>query len=180
MPWGDGSGVPASEKSLVVVGIGDDKLLHIRIFDAGGKRVGEVDETKLPATQAGAISALKQRIPGLLPSHVLTRAETDRVLHDVTSIIDQTLSRKPPTLQLPAVGQPDADPRLAAGLVPLPHGLRRSGRTVSWYRGPLAPADSTDSFEGVRAADALLPMTPPPACSTSHMRRPGSWAGCLP
>ena len=78
MPWGDGSGVPASEKSLVVVGIGDDKLLHIRIFDAGGKRVGEVDETKLPATQAGAISALKQRIPGLLPSHVLTRRDRPR------------------------------------------------------------------------------------------------------
>jgi hypothetical protein len=71
------------------------------------------------------------------------------------------LDRTPPTLQLPPVNLPDADRQLAVGLAPLPHDLRDGGQTVSWYRGPLAPAGSNDSFtEPVRAADALLRYDP--------------------
>ena len=38
MSWGDGSGVPTSGNKLVILGIDNNDLLHIRIFDAGGKR----------------------------------------------------------------------------------------------------------------------------------------------
>jgi hypothetical protein len=85
--WGDGSGVPTSGNSLVIVGIDNKGLLHIRIFDAGGNRVTDTDETKLPRTQAGAIATLKQQIPGLLPPHVLTDAETAQLISQVTSIV---------------------------------------------------------------------------------------------
>ena len=90
MSWGAGSGVPTSGNDLVIVGIDNNHLLHIRIFDASGNRVTDTDETKLPGTQAPGISTLKQQLPGLLPPHVLTSAEKAQVLSDVTSIVGQT------------------------------------------------------------------------------------------
>jgi hypothetical protein len=93
MSWGDGSGVPSSGNRLVIVGTDIAGRLHIRIFDASGKQVTDKDETKLAATQAGAISALKQGLPDLLPPHVLTSAEKDQVLSEATSIVGQTRSK---------------------------------------------------------------------------------------
>ena len=89
MSWGDGSGVPTSGSNLVIVGIDNNGLLHIRIFDAGGNLVTDTDETKLPSTQAGAISTLKQQIPSLLPPHVLTGAEKAQVIGKVALIVGQ-------------------------------------------------------------------------------------------
>src|SRR5262249_25310424 len=95
-------------------GIDSDSLLHIRIFDSAGVRtdtletkdssgalhlvsedasgtvLSDVLESSLPAAQADAIRALKQQLPGWLPPHVLTSAEKDRVLSEVTSITGQT------------------------------------------------------------------------------------------
>jgi WD40 repeat protein len=90
MSWGDGSGVPTSGTNLVIVGIDNNGLLHLRIFDAGGNRVTDTDETKLPGTQAGAISALKQQIPGLSPPNRLTDTLKDRVINTLKSIVGQT------------------------------------------------------------------------------------------
>jgi photosystem II stability/assembly factor-like uncharacterized protein len=89
MSWGDGSGVPTSGTNLVIVGIDNNGLLHIRIFDADGSLVTDTDETKLSSTQAGAIATLKQQLPGLLPPHVLTSVEKAQVLSEVTSIVGQ-------------------------------------------------------------------------------------------
>jgi len=95
MPWGDGSGVPTSGNRVIVVGTDLAGLLHIRIFDTSGIRVTDTDETQLPGTQAGAISALKQQLPGLLPPHVLTDAEQAQVLQQVTTILGQTRTTGP-------------------------------------------------------------------------------------
>jgi len=57
MSWGDGSGVPTSGNNLVIVGIDNSGLLHIRIFDAGPEPVVDKDENNLPVTQAEAIKA---------------------------------------------------------------------------------------------------------------------------
>jgi hypothetical protein len=89
LSWGDGSGVPTSGNSLVIVGIDNNGLLHIRIFDAGGNEVTDTDETKLPSSQAGAIATLKQQIPGLLPPHVLTGADMTQIINEATSIVGQ-------------------------------------------------------------------------------------------
>jgi hypothetical protein len=88
--WGDGTGVPTSGNHRVLVGTDNNNVLHVRVFDQGGNWVTDTDETKLPPAQAQAISALKQQLPVLLPSHVLTDAEKARVLGEVTSIIGQT------------------------------------------------------------------------------------------
>jgi len=88
--WGDGSKVPISGNNLVIVGTDSGGLLHIRIFDAAGNRVTDADQSQLPITQAAAISALKQQIPGLLPPHVLTDAEKARVITQATSIAGDT------------------------------------------------------------------------------------------
>ncbi|HYH64732.1 MAG TPA: hypothetical protein VD866_08575 [Urbifossiella sp.] len=83
--------------------------------------------------------------------------------HEPLGFVDLLLAldRSPPTLRLPAVGQADADAHLGAGACPLLHGLRRGGRTVSWYRGPLAPDDPGDApAPPARAADALLRYDP--------------------
>ena len=89
LSWGDGSGVPASGQRLVILGIDNNGRLHVRRFDADGKLV-DTDETKLPPAQAGAVAALKQRLPGLLPPHVPTRAETTQLRGDLASILRQT------------------------------------------------------------------------------------------
>ena len=90
MSWGDGSGVPTSGNDLVIVGIDNNGLLHIKVFDPSGKLVTDSDETQLPPAQARAISSLKQQLPGLLPPHVLTSVEKAQVISEATSIVGQT------------------------------------------------------------------------------------------
>ncbi len=70
----------------------------------------------------------------------------------------ENIDLAPSTLRLPAVGNDTADRYLEMGYVPLPHHLRRDGlQTVSWYRGPLSPSDSsTELALPARAADELL------------------------
>ena len=86
--WGDGSQVPTSGNDLVIVGIDNIRLLHIRIFDSGGNLITDTDETKLPATQAGAISTLKGQVQQGFSSP-LTIPEMNQVLSEVTSITGQ-------------------------------------------------------------------------------------------
>src|SRR5437763_9304278 len=67
----------------------------------------------------------------------------------------------PGSLRLPSVGDAEADEFLASGFVPLPHFLRQSGKTVSWYHGPLIPGENNAEVElPVRAADQLLRYDP--------------------
>ena len=66
MSWGDGSGVPTSGNNLVIVGIDNDGLLHIRIFDAGGNRVTDTDETKLPDDKSRGDLGPEAATPGLV------------------------------------------------------------------------------------------------------------------
>jgi hypothetical protein len=66
-----------------------------------------------------------------------------------------------PTLRLPETGHPVADQFLHQGFVPLPHYPRRGGKTVSWYRGPLATSEKrTGTLEkdifSVRTSDELI------------------------
>lgn len=89
LSWEDGSGVPTSGKKLVIVGIDDHDLLHIRIFDAGGKSVMDTDETKLSDAQVVAIFTLKHQLQGLSAPHVLTGGEKARVIRKVISIVAQ-------------------------------------------------------------------------------------------
>jgi uncharacterized protein YodC (DUF2158 family) len=115
MSWGNGSGVPTSGHDLVIAGTDSDGLLHIRTFDGAGVRtdtfeskdnggvfrlksadpsgkvLSDVLVSSLPTTQAGAITTLKQRLPGLLPPHLLSSVERGRVLSEVTSITGRTL-----------------------------------------------------------------------------------------
>jgi hypothetical protein len=114
MSWRDGSRVPTSGHYLVIAGTDSNGLLHIRTFDLGGIRTDtfetrdnsgvlylesadasgkvllDAPESSLPAIQAGAITTLKQQLPGLLPPHVLGSAERGQVLSKVISIINHT------------------------------------------------------------------------------------------
>ena len=99
MSWGKGSGVPTSGKKLVILGIDNHGLLHIRIFDAGGKSVMNTDETKLSDAQVAAILTLKRQLQGLSAPHVLTGGEKARVIRKVTSIVAQTSQDPRPTLR---------------------------------------------------------------------------------
>jgi hypothetical protein len=93
MSWGDGYGVPIGGRSLITIGTDNDGRLHIRIF-ASGKELPDTDETKLPATQASAISTLKKRLPGLLPPHVPTAFEKAMLVRAATSIVGHTPLRR--------------------------------------------------------------------------------------
>jgi hypothetical protein len=89
--WGNGSGVPTSGKTLMIAGVDNKNLLHVRIFDAFGKLVTDIDETKLAGTQSATISALKLGLPGLLPPHIVTNAEAAQIVAEVISILGQSL-----------------------------------------------------------------------------------------
>jgi hypothetical protein len=67
------------------------------------------------------------------------------------------LDRAPAVPRLPPTGVDAADGWVERGYVLLPHVFRGGGRSVAWYRGPLAPAAHDVELEApVRAADALL------------------------
>jgi hypothetical protein len=85
MSWGNGTEVPTSGRNLAIVGIDNNGLLHIRVFDATGIRIKDTDETQIPA-KPGAISFLKRRLPGWLPPHELSDSEKALVI----SIAGQT------------------------------------------------------------------------------------------
>jgi multidrug efflux pump subunit AcrA (membrane-fusion protein) len=90
MSWGDGSGVPTSGRNIVIIGIDNDGLLHIRIFDASEEKVTDTDETEQPETEAKAIAALKRQISGLKPPQMLTAAQKAELVSKATSIVGQT------------------------------------------------------------------------------------------
>ena len=140
MSWGDGAGVPTSGDKLVIIGTDNDNLMHIRVFDRSGHRVTDTDETMLPPAQAQAILTLKQRLPGLLPPHVMTEAEKAQVLSEVTSIVGQTYSHEQPLKGLRSwttVGTPflHSVPSSAGlwRLVPLIMILWVLGRQWGWF-----------------------------------------------
>jgi hypothetical protein len=85
--------VPTSGNKLVIIGIDNNDLLHIRIFDADGQGVMNTDETKLSDAQAVAIATLKRELPGLLPPHELTGAKKARLIRKVRSIVGQEDAR---------------------------------------------------------------------------------------
>ncbi len=73
------------------------------------------------------------------------------------------LNRAPSVLRLPNGGVAAANEYLALGSLPLWHGLRQGNKTVSWYHGPLAPAENLLTEEApsapdlpARAADELI------------------------
>ena len=69
----------------------------------------------------------------------------------------QNLNRTPTTLRLPSSGQSDLDTYLFDGYVACPHELRQGEKTVSWYRGPLAPGENPDRLtQPVMTSDSLL------------------------
>ena len=77
------------------------------------------------------------------------------------------LNREPSVLRLPDGGAAAANERLALGSLPLWHVLRQGGKTVSWYHGPLGPAENLLTEEApsapdlpARAADELIRYNP--------------------
>ncbi len=77
------------------------------------------------------------------------------------------LDRAPSALRLPDSGVAAANESLALGSLPLWHGLRQGGKTVSWYHGPLATAENRLTDEDpsapdlpARAADELIRYNP--------------------
>jgi hypothetical protein len=66
------------------------------------------------------------------------------------------LNRTPGTLRLPRHASAEAEKRLAQGYTPLSHRMRQGEQTVSWYHGPLIPAENTvEPPLPARAADEL-------------------------
>ncbi len=98
--WKDGRGVTTSGKSLVIVGPDNDRLLHIRIFNADGDLVTDTDEKKLLTQQGAAtterkkqqdaeISALKKQVAILLTRRALSNDEKAQILTEATSLVGQ-------------------------------------------------------------------------------------------
>ena len=87
MHWGDGSEVPDSGKNLFILGNDETGLLHIRFFDPNGDRITDTDESKLPSSQAEAISGLKQELDELMPLRVISDHDKMKVIGEVVTIV---------------------------------------------------------------------------------------------
>lgn len=73
----------------------------------------------------------------------------------------QKLDRTPGTLRLPSHAAPEVEAYLSQGSLLLPHTLRQAGRTLSWYHGPLVPAENKVQLPlPVGTADALVRYYP--------------------
>jgi hypothetical protein len=77
------------------------------------------------------------------------------------------LDRSPSAIRLPDSGVAAANESLALGSLPLWHGLRQGGKTISWYHGPLATAENRLTHADpsapdlpARAADELIRYNP--------------------
>jgi len=57
----------------------------------------------------------------------------------------KNLNQSPSTLRLP--GSSHTENYLKMGYVPLPHYLRQGGKTISWYRSPLATGENSTDIE---------------------------------
>jgi hypothetical protein len=81
----DADVIPAAGKDLIIVAA-VNRTLHFRIFDADGKLVVDVDETRLKG-QSPKIEDLRKIIDGRRSPCELTRSERHRVIAAVTSIV---------------------------------------------------------------------------------------------
>lgn len=75
------------------------------------------------------------------------------------------LDREPSVLRLPLPAAMSASspaaPYLEQGYLPLPHRMRRAGKSVSFYRGPLVPGGTADGVSlPAQCADQLLRYDP--------------------
>ena len=84
-PVNDARAMPAAGKNLVIVADVQD-VLHVRIFDAAGKKVVDTDKNRL-TDQAPAIAELKSLLSDLWSAPQLSRRDKDRVVTAVTSIV---------------------------------------------------------------------------------------------
>jgi Immunoglobulin I-set domain len=93
IPWGNGSTAPTSGNNAVFIGIDNNNLLHIRVFDDGGDNTdnlfSDVVETQLPSTEDAAIATLKQQIQALSTPTMLTDAQKAQFVAEVASILGQ-------------------------------------------------------------------------------------------
>ena len=83
--------IPTRGKNLVIVADVQGEL-HFRIFDADGTDVVKTHERSLP-NQREKISALKERLKEKWSGPELTRLEKDKVITDVTSIVNYSLDK---------------------------------------------------------------------------------------
>ena len=92
---------------------------------------------------------------------------------DFTGLLSN-LDRTPSGPRLPALSDTEAERHLSAGYVPLPHRSRRSGSTVSWYRGPLLPCASPPDIPlPAQTAESLAHYDP--ALGMFDVSYPAAW-----
>lgn len=121
---------------------GKDDAASGHVFDYQG--AGEGDAVRLVSLKSWSFACADER-----QSFVGLAKDLNRGFAD------------PGTLRLPRSADAEAEAFLASGFVPLPHFLRQSGRTVSWYHGPLIPGVNGSAAElPARAADQLVRYDP--------------------
>jgi hypothetical protein len=113
--WGGGAMVPFVGKNLFVVGSDLQGVLHIRVFDANGKRIRDTDETQLPQQTRKAIEELKQKVKKLSPPHDLTRAEKSGIVAAASSIVNIPQSAPEVEQSTPQAGLPSQASRPVTG-----------------------------------------------------------------
>ncbi len=141
--WGDGSGVPRSGYNLVIFGADTMNRLHIRIFDADGDRITDADETTLPASKAGPISALKRQLQELSPPHGMTTQERQQILRAAASIADRELAMEYGS-RLVGVSSDRQGIFIATGVPPSEvtfTAIRYTGRRPSQQLSEIVPAE---------------------------------------
>jgi phosphate transport system permease protein len=147
----DAGGLPSKGKDLIILAA-FPKGLHVRIFNARGKKVEDSGEAKWKE-KAEPIADLKEQLDGLWPPHELTRLEKDRAVAAVTSVVGHAEMRHRSGVELLGDltrSMQESDPRLA--------GFRAGIAGSLWL---LAMVTVFSIPVGVGAAVFLEEYTPP-------------------
>ncbi len=89
--WGDGSNIPIGD-NLLVTGIDNKGLLHIRIYDVCGNVVSDLTQKQIPISQTEAIANLTQQINNLAPSFTLTSDQAAQIYAEATALASLSVS----------------------------------------------------------------------------------------
>ncbi|MEM7371982.1 MAG: hypothetical protein AAF587_25425 [Bacteroidota bacterium] len=127
--------------------------------------------TQLDREFAGTEASFLQEMAGVMDTDLTSlSSETQQAIIDATTFsktfngLLTNLNKDYLTLRMPDSSNATANTYLAQGLVPLLHQFRNGDQSVSWYRGPFAPIETSSSsvFSDLypETADELMKFDP--------------------
>lgn len=155
--WGNGSTVPTSGNRLLIVGIDNAGLLHIRVFNARGAMIVNTDESKLGGLQGAAAVKLCPKVANVLPPNVPSPNDKAWVASEALSLVGSMLQGRPIAGALLNVSNVDGAASDESGEFVLPIGRLKLN---NWFViDVIDPAGRVKQFRKILTDDPVPGLT---------------------